>query len=115
MKIFKRNSFQEIAEIETEIGHTVEVETTQGITTEIEVGIGRDNRDNHRNRSRDRRDSRDNSRDKVEVEIDLTQEMEEGINQDLVQVKDTLTGMNPVTTATEQVIQYIDASSWKII
>ena len=39
MKTFKRNSFQETTEVETEIGPTVEVETTQGTTTGIEVGI----------------------------------------------------------------------------
>ena len=37
----------------------------------------------------------------TEVEIDPTQEMEEEINQDLDQVKDTLTRMASVTTATE--------------
>ena len=34
-------------------------------------------------------------------------EIEERINKDLEQVKDTLTAMNFVTTVTEQVIQHI--------
>ena len=51
----------------------------------------------------------------TEVEIDLTQEMEEEINKDLDQVKDTLTRMNSVTTVREQVIQHISVSDWKTI
>ena len=41
--------------------------------------------------------------------------MEEEINQDLDQVKDTLTRMTSVTTATEQVMQHIGASDLRTI
>ena len=51
----------------------------------------------------------------MEIEIDLTQEMEEEINKDLEQVKDTLTRMHSVTTVTEQVIQHRGVSDWKTI
>ena len=51
----------------------------------------------------------------AEVEICLIPEKEEEINQDLDQVKATLTGMTSVTTATEQVMQHIGASDLRTI
>ena len=51
----------------------------------------------------------------VEVEIGLIPEKEEEINQDLDQVKDTLTEMTSATTATEQVMQHIGASDLRTI
>ena len=54
----------------------------------------------------------------IEIEVGLTLDMEEVKEEntkDLKQVKDTLTGMNSVTTVTEQVIQHIGASNWLTI
>ena len=71
----------EITEIDTEI----EVETGEIVETIQEIEI------------------------EVEIETGLVPEKEEEINQDLDQVKDILTRMISVTTATEQVMLHIDA------
>ena len=82
----------------------------------------RDNsRDNYRNGNSDNyyrnrsRDSRDNSRDRDRGrgEIGLIPEKEEETNQDLDQVKDTLTGMKSAVIATDLVIQYITVLNWR--
>ena len=41
--------------------------------------------------------------------------MEEEINKDLEQVKDTLVKMNSVITVTKQVIQHICVTNWRTI
>ena len=73
MKIFKSNNLQETVEIGTEIDPTVEVKTIQEKMTETEADI------------------EETVEIEAEVETDLTQEMAEEINQDLDQVKGTLT------------------------
>ena len=81
---------EKIIRIEIEIEMTVE--TITGIEVEVTV--------------------------EIEIEINLTQEMEEmeeEINKDLEQVKETLTKMNSVTTVTEQVIQHIVVTNWRTI
>ena len=85
-----------MAEAETEIDPTVEVETIQEIiietTTEIEVEI-----------------VGTTAEIEAEEETDLIPEKEEEINQDLDQVKDTLTEMISVNSAIKLVIQHITA------
>ena len=104
LKIFKRNSNQETAEIETDIGPTAEVEITQGTITEIEAGIEEtieiDIEIEVEIEEIVETIQEIEIETKVEVEIGLIPEKEEGINQDLDQVKDMLTEMTSVTTAT---------------
>ena len=129
MKIFKRNNLQETVEVETEISPIAEAETTQWKTTEIETGT-----EEIMGTTTDTEAGIEETTEitteieveigeivdttaevEAEVETDLIPEKEEEINQDLDQVKDTLTGITSVTTATEQVIQHIDASDWRTI
>ena len=117
LKTFKRKSYQETVEVETEIGPTVEVETTQGITTGIEVGVDETTEINIEIEVEKEeivetiQEIEIETEIKAEVEIGLIPDKEEEINQDLDQVKDTLTGMTSATTATEQVMKHKGASN----
>ena len=99
-----------MVEIETEIGQTAEVEITQGITIGIEAGIEETTEITIGTEVEIGEIAERTVEIEVEVETGLIPEMEEETNQDLDQVKDTLTRINSVTTATEQVIQHTDVS-----
>ena len=88
-----------MTEIEIEIDPTVGVETIQETTTEMEIEITTTGIEVEIVETI--------VEIEVEVEKDLIPEKEEETNQDLDQVKDTLTEMNSAITATDLVMQHI--------
>ena len=106
MKTFKRNSFQEIAEIETKIDPTAGEETIQETTIEREVEITTIGIEV------EIVETIVEIEVEAEVEIGLIPEKEEETNQDLDQIKDILTGMTSAITATELVMQHIIVLDW---
>ena len=104
MKIFKRNSFQEMVEAEIETDLTAGVETIQGTTIELEIEITTIGIEVEIVETIE-----------VEVEIGLIPEKEEETNQDLDQVKDTLTEMKSAVIATDLVMQCITVLNWRTI
>ena len=92
---------------ETEIDPTAEVETIQETTTEVEIEITTIGIEVEIVETI--------VEIEAEVEIDLIPEKEEETNQDLDQVKDTLTEMNFAITATDLVMQHIIVLDWRTI
>ena len=116
MKIFKPNNSQETVEIETGIGPTAGTEIIQEITIEIEAGIEETTEIGIEIEVEIEEivETIQEIETEVEVEIGLIPEKKE-TNQDLDQVKDTLTKMTSATTVTEQVMLHIGTSDFKII
>ena len=98
-----------MVEKETEIDPTAEVETIQETTTEVEIEITTIGIEV------EIVETIVEIEIEAEVEIDLIPEKEEETNQDLDQVKDTLTGMNSAITATDLVMQHIIVLDWRTI